>query len=205
MIDTYNRILDTAKLLYHEGGFQSVTMRKVAAELDLSATAIYRHFRNKEHLLIALFEDAHRTFTRYLWESLGGGTPLERFRSAGEAYLRFALEEPLYYQMVFMAPSSQLGYEEMPETVCEELNRSFHFLVDRVRECMDEGLFIEGDPERTAVAVWAHSHGVISLYLTGQLDDLVSSRRDFEAFYWEAMRPLMQGLQPQDTGGPDGR
>jgi AcrR family transcriptional regulator len=193
MNNTHDRILDCTKELYQEGGLRAITMRKVGARLGLSATAIYRHFENKEHLLIALFEEAFRTFRRYLWDSLSGETPLERLRSAGEAYLRFGLEEPLYYRIVFMAPADQLGYQEMPEATREELHSSFQFLVDRVRECMDSGVMAEGDPVDVAVTIWAQSHGHLSLYVTGQLREC-GSDAEFEQCFWRSMQYVLDGL-----------
>ncbi len=193
MNDTHERIIDTTKELYREGGLNAISMRKVGAHLGLSATAIYRHFKNKEHLLIAVFEEGFKTFTKYLWESLAGDTPLERLHAAGEAYLRFALDEPLYYQMLFMVPTRHLGYQEMPETAKDELHRAFLFLADRVRECMDEGSFRAGDPDDVAVAIWGHSHGLVSLYLNGHFREC-ECNEDFIPFYWNSMDHLLQGL-----------
>jgi hypothetical protein len=45
------------------------------------------------------------------------------------------------------------------------------------------------------VAVWANSHGLISLYLTGQFTGQIDSREAFEDFYWQAMQPMMRGLR----------
>ncbi len=193
MNDTYGRIIETTKELYHEGGLKAISMRKIGARLDLSATAIYRHFKNKEHLLIAVFEEGFKAFTEFLWDSLAGETPLERLRSTGEAYLRFALEEPLYYQVLFMVPMQHLGYKAMPETAKEELHRAFLFLVDRVRECIDQGSFKEGAAETIAVAIWGHSHGLVSLYLNGHFQQCECDE-EFTGFFWNSLDHLLLGL-----------
>ena len=198
MNTTYKRILEGTKELYLEGGLKAISMRKLGARVGLSATAIYRHFRNKEHLLIAVFEEGFKTFTQYLWESLAGETPLDRLRSAGESYLRFALEEPLYYQVVFMVPTWHLGYGEIPGATKEELHRSFLFLVDRVRECIDSGVFKKGDAEEIAMAIWAHSHGMVSLYLNGQFAECTCDE-EFTTLYWNSIEHLFRGL----TAGSD--
>lgn len=190
--ETRNRILGCARDLYLEGGLQGVTMRGVARCADLTATAIYRHFEDKEHLLMAVFEEGFRVFSRYMWKSLGGASPEERFRSAGQAYLRFGLEQPHYYKVCFMSPAEELGYHELPESAQENLKNAFQFVVDRIREMMDAGLFAEADPELTATTVWSHSHGLVSLYIGGGSG--CSSEEEFEELYWKSMEQLFQGL-----------
>ncbi len=194
--ETRNRILGCARDLYLEGGLQGVTMRRVAKCAGLSATAIYRHFEDKEHLLMAVFEEGFRVFSRYLWESLAGESPQERFRSAGEAYLRFGLEQPHYYKVCFMAPAEELGHHELPENTQEKFKNSFQFLVDRIREMMDLGVFKEADPELTAFTVWSHCHGLVSLYIGG--GSRCGNEEEFEELYWKSMDQLFGGLRAAD-------
>ncbi|MFO7768860.1 MAG: TetR/AcrR family transcriptional regulator [bacterium] len=192
--ETRSRILSCARDLYLEGGLQGVTMRGVAKCAEISATAIYRHFEDKEHLLMAVFEEGFRVFSSYMWESLGGESPGERFRSAGDAYLRFGLEQPHYYKVCFMAPAEELGYHELPENAREKFQKSFQFLVDRIREMMDSGVFREEDPELTAFTVWAHSHGLVALYIGGGAR--CASEEEFEELYWKSMEQVFEGLRP---------
>src|SRR6187431_2124686 len=45
------QIVDVTRRRIREGGFASVTMRQVADELGITATALYNHFPNKDALL----------------------------------------------------------------------------------------------------------------------------------------------------------
>lgn len=50
-------ILDAAKRLFTEEGYAQATMRRIAAEVGVSPTALYLHFADKEAILRAIAED----------------------------------------------------------------------------------------------------------------------------------------------------
>ena len=53
MHDTRQSILEAARDLYAKEGVHALSMRKLADQVGISATAIYRHFDDKEHLILA--------------------------------------------------------------------------------------------------------------------------------------------------------
>ena len=55
---TGDRILDAAAALWHDGGFEAVTTRAVAARAGVNEVTLFRHFANKEGLLKAMVERA---------------------------------------------------------------------------------------------------------------------------------------------------
>jgi AcrR family transcriptional regulator len=63
------RILDAAEGLIDREGDGALTFRRLGAELGVDPTAAYRHFRNKDELLLALGD-------RLLGEAMVGGTGL---------------------------------------------------------------------------------------------------------------------------------
>src|SRR4028119_1353956 len=89
--ETRAKILDAARDLFAEHGYDAVSMRKIAEAIEYSPTAIYVHFKDKE----ALFHELCRgDFGRLAHESQRLGSiadPVERLRLLGHAYMRFAL------------------------------------------------------------------------------------------------------------------
>jgi AcrR family transcriptional regulator len=56
--ETYALILEAAKSLFEDLGFEKTTMKKIAARAGISPGAIFKHFDNKSALLAsALFND----------------------------------------------------------------------------------------------------------------------------------------------------
>lgn len=192
MSELREKILACAVDLYVEQGLKGLSMRNVAEKLGVSATALYRHYRNKEDLLHNVVGEAVKVFGSYLFAALSGRTPEERFRKGGEAYLNFALEQSKYYEVIFLAPQ-QLGEEDQPEELRLRSRATFQFLVDRVQECMESGHLRKDDPFSVAMSVWAHGHGLISIYLAKKwpVEEAV-----FRKMYWDSHARLFEGLGP---------
>jgi AcrR family transcriptional regulator len=179
-MDTRERILGEARDLFLEGGLEGFSMRGLAERVGISATAIYRHFEDKDALLATLIDSSFSTFSSYLGRALSGSTPRERFRRCCEAYFAFALDNPRAYRLMFLTDCRQLGLVHISREIDERARGTFLFLVDRIRECIDAGVFTAGDPTRIALWVWSQVHGLSSLWLLGQLDgklELESFRR----------------------------
>jgi len=151
-------------------------MRAVAERVGVSATALYRHFDDKDALIASLLAAAFSTFGGYLGRALGGKTPLERFRLTGEAYVDFALDHPRDYQLMFLTNCGELGFERISQETEQRSGATFEFLVERVEECVKRRVFARGDPRRIALYAWSTLHGIVSLWLLGQLKNTVDQR-----------------------------
>jgi len=180
MSEQRDKILGCACDLYLSDGLDGFSMRKLARQVGVTAPALYRHYENREHVLADMVRAAYREFTGSLYRALEGRTPLERFFRAGEGYLDFALKNERWYQLLFLAPE-QLGMQELPEDI-EAMGCAVHqFWVDRVRECQDADLLRQGDPMQISLTMWAHAHGMITLYHHGHFRmDEATFRAQFE-------------------------
>jgi AcrR family transcriptional regulator len=193
-MDTRGAILDAGRDLYLEGGLAGLSMRKVAQRVGLSATAIYRHYTDKEDLVLAVCEKGFSRFAQYLSRGLQGETPKERMALSAVAYLDFALEQRGYYEVMFMTPPRQLGMSRLEARAHEEISPSFNYLVDRVRECMEVGDIAPGNPGLTAGIIWSHCHGLVSLWLNGLMAAAFPDQVAFATFYQHAYGRLYAGL-----------
>jgi len=194
--DTRERIVEEARDLYITEGLAGLSMRKVAERVGVTATALYRHFEDKQALLLAVVQTGFERFTTYLLRGLAGKTPGSRMAKTGEGYLRFALENPAYYRIMFMSMREDLGYDRFPALSKENLSRSFQLLVDRTRECQEAKLIRPGDPHEVAVLIWSFVHGLVSLYLAGHMGPLDRKPEAFARFYAAAQAEFLLGLHP---------
>ncbi len=170
-------------------------MRKLARALGVTAPALYRHYRSKETVLLAVVEEAYRMFTQRIYRALRARSPEERLTRAGQEYLDFALEHPHMYEMIYVSPH-MLGLEEFPESLLETACATGQFWQDRVRECMEAGLLKVGDPEKVAMTMWAHAHGLVSIYLRGLLP---VDREHFLKVYHASSMRILHGLGEGDV------
>ena len=168
-MDTRTRILSEARELFLQAGLGGFSMRALAERVGVSATALYRHFEDRDAILASLLDEAFRTFGGTLMQALAGETPFERLRLTGKAYFEFALAHPRDYELMFMTNCVDLGLMRMSEELEQRAQSTFVFLVDRVSECMEAGVLRRDEPRTVAVYIWTQVHGLASLWLVGQL------------------------------------
>ena len=91
--DRRERILDSALHLFHEEGFETITMQDIADAAEISKGSLYLQFTNKEDLIVSLLE---RTFDRLeeivQTESAAPGSARERLDRIVQAYIALARE-----------------------------------------------------------------------------------------------------------------
>lgn len=160
--DIKSRIVAAARALYFDGGPEAVTMRAVAERVGVTATALYRHFADKETLLREVVGEGSRLLGSHLFRALEAPTPLARLRATADAYLDFAVAQPQAYRGLYDAPQ-----EDDASPVARQQGAVRRFLRDRVREAMEAGDLAEGDPDGVALTLWALVHGLATLHFAG--------------------------------------
>jgi AcrR family transcriptional regulator len=172
---TKERLIAAARDHFVEVGAGPFSLREVARNTGVSAAAVYRHFEDKEALLEAVYAEGFRVFASYLFAALSEREPLARLRASGRQYLAFGLERQRDYRAIFMRDASpamqgsRRGAAAPADANDCVPGPTFQFLVDRVRDCVDAGVFAPVDPEAAAVTIWGHVHGLVALRLSGQL------------------------------------
>lgn len=166
------RATAAAMKLFAERGYDGVTMRALADELGVSAMTSYRYLRGKDELFALVRAEAFRRFGDALAASAGRVTdPIQRLLRLKRAYVQFALDEADAYRIMFevRAPDGD-GDAGTPADadVDRESKRAFGFLHDAVRAAVDGGA-LAGDALAIARLLWASTHGLVSLYLSGRL------------------------------------
>jgi AcrR family transcriptional regulator len=193
--ETRNSILDAALAVYGRAGARGFSMRAVAADVGITATAIYRHYPDKAALGRALLERARQLLGGFLLEGVRGKDALERLWSCADAYVRFAVEHPQLYRLLFLDPLDE-ALPDLRSLADRREDVPFHFVVDRIREAMDEGIIARTDPMRAGLTVWAHVHGLCALSLAGRLpgESLPQVAR-------ESLQTLYEGLRLEKNDG----
>lgn len=159
-------ILDTAREMFAEEGYASVSMRKIADEIEYSPTTIYLYFKDKNDLLRQICEETFAKLGKKL-ESIGKkhGKTLESLRRGLRAYVEFGLEHPKHYEVTFMLPLTEnLGAAEYQ--FADSLGKkAFDYLRNGVADCMAAGELEKGNVDAVSQTLWAGIHGVTSLLI----------------------------------------
>ena len=160
------RILQTAMGLFAKGGYENVTMRKIAAKIEYSPGTIYLYFTDKKDIMLQLCYQGFEQLLSRQDELEKITDPLERLHVAGRYYLTFALENPELYELMF-ATKEILG-ESGPDEEAVPL-KAFRKFEENVKKCMDVGAFSGAEVETMDISLWANLHGLASLLIKERL------------------------------------
>ena len=196
---TRELILDAARRLFVEHGYDATSMRAIAREIEYTPTAIYHHFKGKEELFDELcHRDFHTLGTAF--QKIGRvEDPVERIARAGKAYVEFAGSHPMHYQLMFMTMVSPSEVAERCAEDCAEPDDvsldAYDFLRDAVADAMGSGHFRREltDVDTVAQLLWGTFHGLISLRIAkAHRSDMHFP--DLEAAAREARAVMLRGL-----------
>lgn len=164
--DFRDRLCAAAERLFAEHGPDGVTMRQLASELGVSPMTPYRYFKDKEAILAAVRTNGFTRFAQALEAAYDSDSdPMARSLAVGEAYVKFALEEPAAYRLMFDLMQSHEG--DYPDLVAAEA-RARLTLTRHIQGLIDAGV-LKGDPLMIAHMFWAALHGTLVLQLSGKL------------------------------------
>ena len=85
-------------------GISAFSLRGVARRAGVSAPAVYRHFADKDALLVEVATQCAERLAVAMVEAVKAAPPepLEQFRATGIATVRFAVAHPEHYLMICM-------------------------------------------------------------------------------------------------------
>ena len=190
------RILDAARELFAEEGYDAVTMRRIAEKIEYSATAIYFHFRDKHALMQELCDEDFGALAKKFQKIARVADPIDRLRRIGRAYVAFAMSHRNHYRLMFMTPHpEEMKPEDSRWTRGNPEEDAYAFLRATVAESIAAGRFRPeySDPDLVSQLVWAGTHGVVSLHIAKGRDAWVDWRDPIETAH-EQIEVMIRGL-----------
>jgi len=160
------KLLDHAGELLAAEGPKALSLRKLAADVDTSTTAVYSLFGSKPDLVNALYAEGFRRFQARMSAVTRTGDTLDDLVRLGLVYRESALADPHLYPIMFT--KAVPGFE--PNEEAAELGRAtLAPLEETVRAGVESGVLADVDPGIIAVSCWGFVHGMVSLELNGNL------------------------------------
>lgn len=160
------RIVDAALLVFRRDGYRSVSLRAIARELGWTPAALYRYFPSKDALISAIRAEGFRRMEDALRSAQERGSdPLDRVGRAMHAYLRFAMEEPEVFQLMYDLLQSESSAPEVQQA----RERAFGVAREIAAGAVAAG-HLTGDANLLAHLYWVSAHGLATLAIAQQLD-----------------------------------
>lgn len=166
-------LVDAGLKRLKSGSVAALSLREVARDVGVSATAVYRHFPDKAALLAELCKRGAAELAATQAEAMtraGGGQ--KGFLATGGAYVRYAVANPaLFRLMMAHMPSGGLAGSDASD------DQALRLLRENVSALLPEGASEEERLYGMAMS-WAQVHGLAMLMLDGQMpvsEDLISA------------------------------
>ncbi len=156
------KILQAAAHIFSQEGFEKATIRKIAKEIEYSPATIYLYYENKDELLFGVHQLGFEKFLTYLHQVDPSLPPMQKLRNMGSRYVKFAYENPEYYDLMFILRSP---INVLSETKEEWSNgrKAYDLLRHTVQECIEEGHFKHKDVDSISFFILSTIHGMTSL------------------------------------------
>ncbi|HEX6286595.1 MAG TPA: WHG domain-containing protein [Acidimicrobiia bacterium] len=170
--DTYHHgdlrraLIDEAGKTLEKAGVDAISFRGLARALGVSHAAPGHHFADRNELLSELAADGYSGLAHALEAAMQDHSPDTWLERTGMAYVRFALNNPERYRMMF---ASRLMTEDCPDRLRVESSRAYLLLLEAAY-----GGVPEIDPavyrlQTAELRAWSLVHGAVMLWLDGQL------------------------------------
>jgi AcrR family transcriptional regulator len=154
------------ELLIETADESAVSIRAIADRVGVTPPSIYRHFADKDALMMAVCEAVFTRLDDALEKAAGDATdPLDEMMRKGRAYIEFGLAHPESYRLLFMLKRDH--HERIDSLDPADLpgSQAFLHLMETVERVLDlAGPDLERpDPYEMTCATWTAVHGITSL------------------------------------------
>lgn len=166
--DLKNEILQAAKSLFTEKGFEATSIRAIAEKIEYSPATIYLYYKDKNEIVHALHREGFKLLVSHFEVLNNVSHPFERLKGMGRAYIQFALQNPDIYKLLFTM-EEPLKHVATCFEDWDEGDRAFDILSRTVTECQSAGYFQGFEPIKLSFVIWSTMHGLCTLHITGHL------------------------------------
>lgn len=159
-------ILEAAKKVFLAKGLIAATIDDIAVEAELGKGTLYRHYRSKEDIMLAISEQAtselHVLFTK---AAAGDASGLEKILRMTRAYYSFVIENPAYFGFIAFfespLPTTNAG------VVYETTNAIYQLFQNVMQQGMRDGsMRTDLKAELMANTLWASTYGMMQFIVS---------------------------------------
>jgi len=159
------KLLDVAEQSIRADGVSALSLRKLAKSTGVSTMATYHHFANKDEIFVQVAILGYQHLMREIAsQSDDANSPEDEIRAVARGYIKFALNEPNLYQLVF-------GHHIRGKALFPELKKAGQDAFAIFASVIQKNLEADGQDniDRNAVGItfWATLHGLVSLVQDG--------------------------------------
>ncbi|MDG1707405.1 MAG: TetR/AcrR family transcriptional regulator [Emcibacteraceae bacterium] len=162
-------LISSALEILKEGTLQDLSLRALARKAGVSQTAPYRHFEDKEALIVVLIQEGSMILQQNMVAiSETSADPIEQLIEMGVAYYDFSQEHPAHFRLMF---GGSLEDKEKHAHLFEQEKKGYDVLQEVVGNCLLKSQIKDVSPQMVRLSCWAHVHGLASLILNDVMNE----------------------------------
>jgi AcrR family transcriptional regulator len=170
-----DELLAVAERLLQANGYAGFSLRQVAEETGYTPTTIYRHFKDRDDLLGTVLDTWFSKFAAALDAADRSATdPRGRLMAQSAAYIRFAVEQPAVYRVMFLE-RTDIGILPSGDHFVDD--RAFGVLIRATQALCDAGLAGRHDVMSAAMVLWMGVHGIAAMAVSSAMLDGIGAER----------------------------
>lgn len=164
--ETRNNILSAALKIGKQEGWQALSMRKIADEIEYTAPIIYEYFANKDALLSELTRKGFTILSLRMQEAKAKHRlPARQLEAMWRTYWDFAFAEKEYYQLMF---GVEMNCCVNQQTLSDDIVPPADLVWDVIVELTSHKNPTEDDVCKWYYTFWSVVHGLISINIIRQ-------------------------------------
>ena len=166
-------LISSALEILKEGTLQDLSLRALARKAGVSQTAPYRHFEDKEALIVVLMQEgSHLLQEEMRLASEHSSDPIERLIKLGISYYDFAEAHPAHFRLMF---GGNLECKEKYTQLVEVEQKGHNIVQCIVADCMKLPDAPEVSEDIVRLSCWSLVHGLATLLLNDIASDEIPS------------------------------
>jgi AcrR family transcriptional regulator len=158
------RILQAAEEVFLEEGYDKAQIRRIADKVEYSPGTVYSYFKQGKD---ELFYEIHSRQMTRMYQAMMTHLaeiehPVARLRAFGRAYVQYAVDHPLEYDLMFVSrvPMTMIH----PDETWTDVENLFGLFQQVVTACINGGYFPQAKSlPHTLMSLWSMVHGAVTL------------------------------------------
>ncbi|MEI2273152.1 TetR/AcrR family transcriptional regulator [Sphingobacterium sp. ML3W] len=173
--EMHQRILNAARKIFLEKGYEKTSMRNIANEINYSPGSLYFHFKDKTEIFQELQKEGFTLLLNQLKVLNSVADPFERLKASGRVFIQFAQENKDYYNLMFMVEETVKDPTETRFTIAQE---AINHMCSMIRDCQQQGKFIEMDTDYFTFMVLSAMHGICALFCKDRTTSFINKTNE---------------------------
>ncbi len=165
--DTKQKLLDVTRQMIDTNGIDCVSMRDLGKEMNLSRSAVYRHFKNKDDLLAAIVTEDFDMLISHLHKLIGEiDDSRTLFSEMLYTFYDFSIKNYEHYQLMFIKQWDKNQYEHLHTSAFE----LFRIIYNCFEKAHSQKHTVSKSPKQLTAMGSAFIIGLVELNSAGHLE-----------------------------------